>query len=635
MSFSRRDEILEEAFELPAEQLCNYLDQQCGGDLSLRAEVERMLGQSKRMQDFLDQPASEWTLSPLKPGQKVGRYLIESIIGSGGMSVVYQAKDVGIGRKVAIKILTSSYASAAEEAPYTAEVRMLGSIRHPNVVQIFDFGQVHGVPYIVMEYLQGKDLACTIAARECGDLQWKLSVAYQLASALHHVHCASIIHRDVKPANVFVGPNGTVTLMDFGISRFDNPGTTKTQTLVGTPEYLPPEHVKGERLTNRSDVYSYGILLFELFAEQKAFSGNTAEVLYRIVHDETPIHNLRDRNLPKRLIALVRAATRKNPAERPSDFGEIIETLAEIRRDRDRRPVLPDRIGVKVATAVICCAGGLGLVSYRLFSVPSKELRSLPSGTVKPTRLQRVPPQPTQEASSLANSNEKGSGMAPVPKISPRKPVIDQVGTNTRGPMVQSSETVRMEQQESSDRRKSSAPPTSTEIQDTPLELPLPEVRQPNMNLVARVPHGSEGTPATTKFSENPNGTSKILEVQTIRATAQREVLATLNDYSEAYAAKDIGRMAAVFPSMSGVDHQKLVLAFSVARDVELKLVPEDDPQIEIRSDGSAVAATVRCRRSIKMTPFSGRAPKPFNDVCIFRLQLSADGWRIASQKTN
>src|SRR5262249_22218380 len=190
---------------------------------------------------------------------------VDAVIGSGGMSAVYRAQDPVIDRPVAIKVLLPSGADADRTQRFFDELKLLGAIRHDHVVRVYDFGEVRGLPYLVMELLESEDLAHAIAAQRCGDLARKLDIARQLAAALKDVHAAGILHRDVKPANVFLETAGRVKLMDFGIARTDGPHATHASVLCGTPEYLAPEQIRGQPATQLSDVYSYGVLLVELF----------------------------------------------------------------------------------------------------------------------------------------------------------------------------------------------------------------------------------------------------------------------------------------------------------------------------------------------------------------------------------
>lgn len=271
-----RDAILEEAFDIPNAELPAFLDRRCGSNPVLRQEVERLLATGSRMSTrFLESDATSWTNSGFEPGQMVGRYRIESVVGYGGMSVVYRALDTGIGRPVALKAVTPRGLPLQKDTKFLSEVRTLGRIRHPNIVQIYDFGEWQGAPYLVMEFLDGKDLADWLTAAPPQPFATRLDVARQMATGLAHVHGSGILHRDIKPANVFVETNGAVKLMDFGIARPDALGKHST-ALVGTPGYIAPEQIQGQPATQQSDIYSFGVVLFELFTGVKAFQGNTA-----------------------------------------------------------------------------------------------------------------------------------------------------------------------------------------------------------------------------------------------------------------------------------------------------------------------------------------------------------------------
>jgi serine/threonine-protein kinase len=206
-------------------------------------------------------------------------------------------------------------------------------------VQVYDYGECSGIWFIVMELLEGVDLGKAIAGHRCGDFRAKLDIARQLAKALRHIHAAGIVHRDIKPANVFLEPSGRVKVMDFGIAlAADNVTLTQTNALMGTPEYLPPERVNGQPATTASDIYALGLLLFELFTGTKAYEGNTAEVLYKIIHQSIPLERLHAAALPQPLIHLIRNTTAKSPNDRPQTMDLIIAELDVIAGESDAGP---------------------------------------------------------------------------------------------------------------------------------------------------------------------------------------------------------------------------------------------------------------------------------------------------------
>ena len=228
---------------------------------------------------------------------RIGKYELLEFLG-GGMSHVYRAVDTVIGRSVAVKILTNT-ASQDEEAKarFLTEARTAGNLAHENVISIYDFGsdEQHGL-YMVMEFLQGEDLRGAIRNGHTGDLKKKLKIAIQIARALEYVHKAKIIHRDIKPENVHINAAGVVKLMDFGIAKTADLSMTRAGYVLGTPYYMAPEQVKGEKINDLVDVYAFGILLFELLSGQKPIAGDTVErIFYSILNEPLDLSPLAHR----------------------------------------------------------------------------------------------------------------------------------------------------------------------------------------------------------------------------------------------------------------------------------------------------------------------------------------------------
>ena len=262
---------------------------------------------------------------------RLGKYELVEFLG-GGMSHVYRAKDTVIGRTVAVKILTPEGCADQETKDrFLQEARMAGNITHENVISIYDFGEDHGRPFLVMEYLQGDDLRTLIKSGHAGSLTQRLNLALQTARALEYVHSEKIIHRDIKPDNLHVSTKGVVKLMDFGIAKMQDLSRTRAGFVLGTPYYMAPEQVRGEKITPLVDIYAFGVVLFELIAGVKPFKADTVEQIFRcILQEPIDMTPLKQAQVPSSVVDLIARCTAKNPADRPQSFTEVIHSLEEI-----------------------------------------------------------------------------------------------------------------------------------------------------------------------------------------------------------------------------------------------------------------------------------------------------------------
>jgi hypothetical protein len=265
-------------------------------------------------------------LRPVLPG-----YEIIAELGRGGMGVVYEARQVALGRVVALKMLRpDSHAGPEELARFANEARAAARLQHPNIVQVFEVGVADGLPYFSMEHCPGGTLACRLrdthlTPREAAETM------LPLARALHAAHQAGVVHRDLKPANVLFSQDGTPKVADFGLSRkLDEPGQTQSGTILGTPAYMAPEQARGRSKDAgpAADVYALGAVFYELLAGRPPFPGETAlEVLYEVTSSEpAPPSSLRP-GVPAALEAVCLKCLNKAPAERYASAAEVAEEL--------------------------------------------------------------------------------------------------------------------------------------------------------------------------------------------------------------------------------------------------------------------------------------------------------------------
>jgi serine/threonine-protein kinase len=271
--------------------------------------------------------------------KSLGRYEIKGVLGQGAMGLVYDGHDPKLNRRVAIKtILTrklSPDAARMATIRFQREVRAVARLNHGNVVQVYDFGSEGDLAYIVMEFIKGKELKDSFDGKKRFDLQTVFRLMTELLGALDFAHEAGIIHRDVKPANVLIDANGHAKLADFGVARFTegdgDQEKTRAGTIVGTPAYMSPEQIQGQPLDRRSDVFSAGILFYQLLTWQKPFTGGQWELAKKIIEDDPPWPSAL-LEIPTDIDRIVARALAKQPERRyqtAKQFSEAIQRVAK------------------------------------------------------------------------------------------------------------------------------------------------------------------------------------------------------------------------------------------------------------------------------------------------------------------
>ena len=252
----------------------------------------------------------------------LGRYQIEREIGKGAMGTVYFGRDPRINRVVAIKTLALNEFEPDEQQKvkerFFREAETAGRLNHPNIVTIYDVGEEHDLAYIAMEFLQGKDLTHHLNEDEPSDIGWVVEVVGQVADALEYAHRQDVVHRDIKPANIMYNDeDGTVKVTDFGIARIADSTRTKTGVVLGTPSYMSPEQLAGDRVDGRTDLFSLGVMTFELLTQQQPFGGESlAALMYQITNAKHPDVTRLRRGLPSCLRGFFDRALAKKPKKR-------------------------------------------------------------------------------------------------------------------------------------------------------------------------------------------------------------------------------------------------------------------------------------------------------------------------------
>ena len=281
-------------------------------------------------------------------GQRINdRYEIMQAIGEGGMANVYLAHDVILDRNVAIKVLRGDLAGDEKFVRrFQREALAASSLSHPNIVEMYDVGEDNGTYYIVMEYINGKTLKQLIKKRGALSLSECIDIMLQLTDGVDHAHASYIIHRDLKPQNIMIQDNGEIKITDFGIAMaLNNTQLTQTNSVMGSVHYLPPEQASGKGATVKSDIYSMGIMLFELLTGNLPFKGdNAVEIAFKQIKDDIPSVREINPSIPQSVENIILKATAKNPKNRYNNAREMHDDLLTcLNEDRINEP----RIGFK------------------------------------------------------------------------------------------------------------------------------------------------------------------------------------------------------------------------------------------------------------------------------------------------
>jgi eukaryotic-like serine/threonine-protein kinase len=384
---------------------CAFLDGECAGDLLLRTEIESLLSSERSPDSFLDSPtdAPPTSAAAAQQPDRIAHYRILSKLGEGGMGIVYVAEDQRLGRRVALKVLRSDSADPNGRNRLVREARVAAGVTDPLICQVFELGEWDGKPFIVMELLSGEPLTQKLAAGPLPPSE-ALQIAISIADALCVLHRSGIVHRDLKPSNIFVTP-GSVKVLDFGLARpLDTSETsqatavTQVDSFVGTPQYAAPEVLLGSSVDPRADLFSAGIILYEMLTGRSPFPGKTfAAIVHSVLYDTPPVVT----GTPA--IAVVDRILHRMLAKLPEDRYSTADSLAADLRGAlpsvknetvvEARPVLrlavlpfrllkPDReieyLVVSLADALVSSLSGLESLVVRSMLKSARYAHTLP-----------------------------------------------------------------------------------------------------------------------------------------------------------------------------------------------------------------------------------------------------------------
>jgi eukaryotic-like serine/threonine-protein kinase len=359
------EELYHAASRLPAPQRDRFLDDSCGGDGALRAEVESLLTYQTSADTFIETPALDVAarliasgdahIDESLSGRTIGDFLVLEKLGEGGMGVVYEAEDTRLGRKVALKFLPATVESDPEVLErFEREARAASALNHPNICTIYGVLNDRGRPVIEMERLEGRPLRARIADRPL-DPDEVVSLALQIADGLDAAHAKGIVHRDLTPTNVFCTERGTAKILDFGVAKLES--VPDAGTLVGTVGYMSPEQALGDVVDSRSDLFSLGAVVYEMATGRPAFPGDSARLIRDAIRTVEPIPPRRSNPaVPAALERIILKALRKDRDLRYQRASDLRSDLERLQRSAARRT---QRILMTGTILVMMLAGGL------------------------------------------------------------------------------------------------------------------------------------------------------------------------------------------------------------------------------------------------------------------------------------
>ena len=274
---------------------------------------------------------------PMVPNvpSKIGKYDVLGIIGHGGMGVVYKAVDHRLDREVAIKMMTAGFVGDPDlRKRFFREAQSLASLHHPNIVTVYELGDYKGNPYLVMQYMEGETLDTALTNKRKLSLLEKFNIVIQVCNGLGYAHRRFVVHRDIKPANIMLEKDGGIKIFDFGIAHVGDQNDSATGQIVGTPPYMSPEQISGKTVDARSDLFSLGVVLYQLCADHLPFQGeNQASTFLKILYDPPPPLKAHLSSYPPELDAIIGHALAKDPTERFGSAEEFAQNLGYVVKD--------------------------------------------------------------------------------------------------------------------------------------------------------------------------------------------------------------------------------------------------------------------------------------------------------------
>jgi len=622
---------------------------------------------------------------PVGPS-RIGKYDVEARVGEGAMGVVYRAVDPVLKRRVAIKVMSDAFAQDGDlRERFLREAQAAGSLQHPNVITIYDFGDVDGHPYIAMEFVEGQDVAELIAHQVPLTVVDKLDLAIGVLQGLAYAHKRGIIHRDIKPANIRIDDEGKARIMDFGVAHLASSNMTKSGVMLGTPSYMAPEQIVGGKVGPQTDIFSVGAVLYELLCGVRPFSAGTLQaVMYRVLSENPAPLSTAAPGLPAKLNDVVMRALAKDAANRyPTALDMANDLIAiraaidssaatlslratiesalegrksrESRRARDRR-VLISSGGVAVAAVLVLSGWLLARRGAGSAAPPSTSLIAAPA--------QSAPPGASQSG-AIAVPAAGSAPMATPADPSPSRPATpahslatsrtetpsDRVRNAPQGPpRPETSAAVNQRRTTPKERPAPTPSPTSTVNASPPIapsatQSPAPSqpappaaatttgAAQPVVNAPAtstQEVRPTAGAPPVTSPVTSPTtppvgapATSPATPPVTSAVNPTVEIGAVIDAYARAIESRDMEELRRVYAAITPNQARAFSDFFASTRALRATLAVKS-----LHVDGASATASVA--GVYEFTTTTGRTQQQ-RESFQMELRRDASGWRLTA----
>jgi len=564
------------------------------------------------------------------------------------MGVVYRALDPSLNRYVAVKVMTQGIATDPElRDRFMREARAAGSLQHPNIITIYDFGDTEGYLYIAMEYVEGADLSEVMSRQDPLPVAGKLDIMVDVLQALDYAHNRRVVHRDVKPGNIRVAVDGRAKLMDFGIARLEKSDLTKSGIMIGTPDYMAPEQVTGREISPATDVFAVGVVLYEFLTGRRPFDGPTLHaVLYKVVHEQPPPLKEAAPSLPASLQPVLSKALAKDPDDRYPTAGLMARDLMAVRMALSgaktvaiQSRVTPLRtlkisepgarrrrrlwIGV-AGGALVVVAGAAFLVWSGRLALPSREGQQ-PAGS-----LAAAPPgQGARPGGAAAPSAGTPVGDRQVPSVPPAAVPDTAATVPAAAPPEEVKLSARRRASQGTERPaqrrgrevpepaapQGAPPPTVTVPQQAaPSQPPAQAPQQPPAQAAPAA--AQPAAPAPTRPAPQP-----AVESAPPPADPRPEIEQLVAAYAQAIESKSIADLRRAYPGLTDAQETLWRSFFrSVRGSVSVQLTVS-------RIDVNGTTAVVDASGSYEYDAGGGRRPEPLNFHATAALEGGA--WRL------